>query len=535
MVKAKDEPCKRFKGNRSGSKALRLTLCGLISLLAVAALYHLSLRLISQLYYQVGTNLLREGYYGLASERLRKAARYDPHEHRVQREWGKACRKLAMVSANPGAALEKMKEAQGCLLRASKLCPIDADTAYFRAVTESQLATLRRESGLGADLTPYAALPYFETAIRLRPNGARNRYALAQYVSGMNMDAELQRVIQGLVRVYPSSYFHLRGEEFWSPAVKEASQRGLEQAIEERISLREAHLALSQILADDQDFAGAVFHYRKALQYRAFQNSADDYIHLGRLLLKNRRPEEAQDVFSRAIKVDSFRERHLEKLYDLLKRDGHLNELCAFYQGIRRNTSFPSKLDLLTARCLFDLKRNKRARDTLKDIVEKRPSAEAYYWLAKTYEVEKDWGKMERAIQQATLLDPNNSEYHMLFSKLLKRLGELEKAEAEADLAIRYDEGRSPWSLNRRAWIRLARQDPAGAVADWQRAIQLKPDTARFYAYAAEAYHRLGDVNMATAHFIKASELDPHNLEYKKQLQLIGSKVEAREWPTSRN
>jgi tetratricopeptide (TPR) repeat protein len=187
------------------------------------------------------------------------------------------------------------------------------------------------------------------------------------------------------------------------------------------------------------------------------------------------------------------------------------------------------------ARCLFDLKRNKQAQHTLKDLIERRPSAEAYYWLAKTHEVEKDWDKMERAIQKATVLDPENSEYHMVFSRFFKRLGKLERAEAEADLAIKYDQGRSPWSLNHRAWIKLARQDPAGAVADWQRAIQLKPDTARFHAYAAEAYHRLGDVNMAATHFAKASKLDPDNVQYKKQLQLIESKVEARGNTTSRN
>jgi tetratricopeptide (TPR) repeat protein len=326
----------------------------------------------------------------------------------------------------------------------------------------------------------------------------------------------------------------LKEEGFWSSAVEEASQRGLERALEQKINVREAHLALSNILVDDQDVAGALFHYRKALQCRAFQNSADDYIQLGRLLLKNHRPQEARDAFSRAVNIDPFHEGHLENLYNLLKKDGHLNELCTFYQGIRQSTVFPSKTDLLMARCLFDLKRNTQAQRILKDLVEQSPAAEASYWLAKTYEVEKDWDKMERAIQKATVLDPDNSEYHLLFSRLFKRLGKLERAEAEANLAISHDEGRSPWSLNHRAWIRMARQDPAGAVADWRRAIQLKPDTARFHAYAAEAYHRLGDMHMATAHFAKAAELDPNNVQYKKQLQLIGSKTQAKGNQTSR-
>ena len=67
--------------------------------------------MISQICYQKGATLLREGYYGLASEQLRKAARYDPHEHFTQRELGRAYRKVAMVTANPSATLEKMQAA----------------------------------------------------------------------------------------------------------------------------------------------------------------------------------------------------------------------------------------------------------------------------------------------------------------------------------------------------------------------------------------------------------------------------------------
>ena len=533
-MKANEEAYKEFRRHRSRLAPIRFALCAFISLLAVAALYHLSHRLISQVYYRMGHTLLREGYYGLASERFRKAVRHDPHEHRNQRDLGKVHRKMATVSANAGAALLNLKEARGCLLRASTLCPIDADTAYFLAVTEGQLAMLRRDSGLGADETAYAPVPFFENTIRLRPNGARNRYALVQYLAVMDMDEELHRAVLELVRVFPASYFHLRGEGFWSSTLEEASQRGLERALAQKISVREAHLALASILIDDQDVAGALFHYRKALECRAFQNSADDYIQLGRLLLKNHRPQEARDAFSQAVNMDPFQIGHLENLYNLLKKDGHLDELYTFYQEIRRDTAFPSKTDLLMARCLFDLRRGTQAQRVLKDLLEENPSAEAYYWLAKTYEVEKNWDKMERAIQQAIVLDPDNSEYHLLFSKLFKYLGKLERAEAEADLAISHDEGRSPWLLNHRAWIRLARQDPAGAVADWQRAIQLKPDTARFHAYAAQAYHRLGDVHMATAHFARATELDPNNVQYKKHLQLIESKSQAKGHKASR-
>ena len=534
-MKVNEEPYEVLSGNRSRLRFVRLTLCALISLFAIAALYHLSHRLISQIYYQTGSNLLREGYYGLASERLRKAVRYNPYEYRNQRELGKAYHKLATVCATPSAALAKIKEARGCFLRASRLCPIDADTAYYLAITETQLATLRQESGLGTDGAHVSPLPYFETAIRLRPNGIRNHYALAQYLSSRDMRPDLYEVIQKLVRIYPLSYYHLKREEFWSPLVRQASRRGLQQALEQKISIREAHLAFSTILAEDRDYDGAISHYRKALDASATPNNSSHYFHLGYLFLKNRDPSQAQGAFSEAIEASHSKGELLERLYDLYTQEGYLEELKALYQEVRENFFLCSKVDLLLARCLLDLNQSIQAKLVLQGLIERQPSAEAYYWLAKTYESVEDWDRVELAIQKATALAPENSRYHLLFSVSLKRLNKLHQAEKEAGLAIRSDREPSPWLFNHRAWIRLARQDPTGAVADWQKAIQLEPQNGRFYFYAAEAYNRLGQTTTARTYLRKALELDPLNTKYREQLELMMSKTEAKGSTASMN
>ena len=126
-----------------------------------------------------------------------------------------------------------------------------------------------------------------------------------------------------------------------------------------------------------------------------------------------------------------------------------------------------------------------QAQRILKELNQERPTAEACYWLARIAEKKKDWDSMELAIQKATVLDPENSRYHLIFSKVLKRLMKLERAEKEAGLALDYSVEPSHWLFNYRAWIRWSRKDYQGAVKDWKSAIAVKPRKASFYARAA--------------------------------------------------
>jgi len=127
---------------------------------------------------------------------------------------------------------------------------------------------------------------------------------------------------------------------------------------------------------------------------------------------------------------------------------------------------------------------------------------------------------MELAIQKATVLDPTNSKYHLLFSRVLERLGKLDRAEREAGLAIKHQIEPSPWLFDHRAWIRWDRKDYTGALQDWESAIKLdsdKQDKAYFYAQAAEVCTRLGDLTLAINYYQKALELDPENKKYQKR------------------
>lgn len=501
------------------SKPPKFLISILILFLFVTAFYVLSLRLVSRLHYHRAKNLLLEKHYGLAAGHLEKAVHYQPNDDKLQKELGKVNYKLGELRPRAKKAFLLTERAKDHLISASRLNPLDAETAYRLARGEARLKQLYQYLHPEEKNNPYQPLPYFKQAIRLRPNGILYRYAMARYLYSSKKEEELLSTVRTLSRIYPRAYYHLKKEAFWSPPVKEAVKLGLQEAVEEEISLKEAHMAISSIRAGEKAWPLAISHYREALRHKTFQNGAGNYIHLGRLYLKNRDPGEAEISFFKALDLSRFREKDLERLYHLYKNEGYPEELNRFYQQVSRQFILSSRMDILLARSLIDLKQYNQAQRILKELNEKDPRAEAYYWLARIAETDKDWDTMELAIQKATLHDPKNSRYHLTFSQALKRQKKLERAEKEAMLALKHAAKPNPWLFNHRAWLRWSRKDYTGAIKDWQKAIKLKPERPAFYAQTAEAYKKLRDKPLAMDYYKKALNLDPNNTRYQKSYQ----------------
>jgi len=492
-------------------------LCALILFLSVAVFCYLFLHLVSQIHYRKAENFLREGYYSRAIGHLKRAYHYQAHDYRIPKQLGRAYDILGQSVAGAETAFLFALKAKVYYHEANRLNPIDAETIYGLAREEVRLEKLYEYLHPEKKNNPYEALPFFRKAIHLRPNGILYHYALARYLYDHKETEELLTVARTLSRIYPPSYHYLKREPFWSPHVKEAAKQGIEQAIDEGISQREAHRSMSFLLAEEREWSGAISHYTKALLYQPFNNHAGDYIHLGRLYLKNGDPDGAEQTFFEALDLSRSKEGDLEGLYQIYKNEGYSEEFYRFYQRVSRRFSLSYQSDILLARNLIDLKRYYKARGVLVDLNQREPRAEAYYWLARIAEAENDWDGMELAIQKATVLEPANSQYHLVFSQVLKRMRKLERAEKEADLAIKHSAQPSPWLFAHRASIRWAQKDYLGAVEDWKAAIRLRPETASFYAQTAEAYRMLGDWPAAMDYYQKALELDPENKQYKER------------------
>ena len=128
---------------------------------------------------------------------------------------------------------------------------------------------------------------------------------------------------------------------------------------------------------------------------------------------------------------------------------------------------------------------------------------------------------MELDIQKATVLEPENNYYRKIFFKLLKRMKNYESAERQLDLIIEYSDQPSASLYNEKAWLRWNKKDYDAAAKAWQSAIQLKSDSAVYYARAAEAYVMIGNWPQAVSYYQKATMLDPDNLRYQKRYREI--------------
>jgi len=498
----------------------------LLCALALFALYILTLRLIADTHTHRAGNLSREGYYGLALSHLEKADHWRPGDYMIQKEMGNTYYKLAGLQPDAEKSFLLTDKAKEHYLETFRLNPLDAEAAYALARGEERLEQLDSYLHPGVKSIRHDPNPYFEEAVRLRPNGILYHYALARSLYRQGKEEELISVVRKLARIYPPSYHYLKKEAFWSPPVMDACKKGLQEAIDGDISPRDrdAHKSISCLMAAEEDWSGAISHYGQVLRYGTFKNTAGDYMHLGRLYLKDNQIVEAENSFLKSLDRSEDKERDLERIYGTYKREGHPDEFSRICRKAGDRYAGYPKMGTLLARSLIDLKQYNKARLILNDINLKEPVAEAWYLLARIAETEKDWDAMELAIQKATVYDPADSRYHLVFSQVLNRRKKLEGAEREADLAIKYQAKPSPWLYNHRAWIRWSRNGYPGAFRDWRAAIALKPDRASFYAQTAETCIKMGDLAQAVDYYQKAVKLEPENERYRKRYnKLIGN------------
>jgi tetratricopeptide (TPR) repeat protein len=494
----------------------------LFALCALIALYPLYLRFRSGINHLSAKNYIIDGYYGLAVERLKSAAAYQPSDYGIKKDLGEVYYDQGALKKTAEEAFSLSLRSRELYLSAKDINPLDAEAAYGAARAEFRLEQLHAYMHPGEGAGPYNALPWFREAVRLRPNTVTFRYAMAQYLHYRN-SVELLTVVRDLARVYPDSYYKLRKEKFWSPGMREEIKKGIEQAIEQGSSLRETHKAMSALFMEEERWPEAVSQYSMAIKYRAFENTAADLIHLGYLNMKAADLEAAETGFITGLEKSTAIEEDLSRIYGYYRAEDRLSDFSDLYERAKDRSITTTRMDILLARSLIEREEDDTAVEILARVNKGEGNAEAYYWLARIAERQKDWDAMELYIQKATVLSPRNSNYHLVFSSVLRRLKKLGRAEKEATLALQYETRPSAWTFSHRASIRMALKDYEGAASDWRAAISLRPDYAPFYAQAAEAYSQLAFWPIAAEYYKKAISLSPDNEQYKKRLSELAS------------
>ncbi len=413
---------------------LRYIAAGLIVVLAVGSGAFLLLRLYSGLNVLSGKRGLHEKNYAAASVRFETALRFQPNDPAIWKDLGAAYRGLS-AQETIQKAFEWEKTAKGAFLEASRLNPLDSSVFYHLAMVEQSLEKLALFMGENQNGKTFNADPYFEEALRLNPNALHIHYVLIRRLHQNGKKDELRGAIRSLVHMHPSSVSSLKNELFWSPAFNQEARRGLEQAIAEGIDPGTAHEAISSILADEEEWDGAIQHYQQALAHKSAAVSRHDKYHLGRMFLKNARYDAAAASFIHALALEQSREKGMERLYGVYRSANALDEFDPFLQRARQSFAFTDRMEIVYARVLMDQERLNMARRVLDELNRNHPTPEAWYLLARVEEKEKDWGAMELAIQKAVVMDPDNARYHRVFAGVLRRRKKPERAEKHERLA----------------------------------------------------------------------------------------------------
>ena len=498
----------------------RYAQCAVVLFLSLAAVYALYPRFISQIYYVKAKKYYKAGYLGLAVINCKKAVSYQPGVASIWKKMADAQFDMGRKKMASQAFRNTLK-AKDSYLIATRSNPLDAETAYCLARTESRLDRIYERLHPKNKNNPFNPLPYFEKAIHLRPNGITSHYAMAAYLFRHGNMQALIPIVRALAGMYPPVYNYLIKEPLWSPSVKEAVKHGLVDAINNHISMVTAHKSMSSLLAEDKQWADAILHYQKALELSDNRISGKDYIQLGSLYLNNGQIEDAEVCFIKSLYVSTPIEKALQTIGRCYKNSNHIDEFYAFYHEVNQRFILSPKMHIITARYLIDLNQYRKAQRILMDLDPLTSGWWYSWWLARVAEREKDWDQLELNIQKATVLAPSNMNYRRMFYGVLKRLKKHETAEREIGLMIRNSDSPSPRLFDERAKFRLSRKDYTGAVQDWKSAIGLAPQNAAFHARIAEVYIKLGNLSQALEYYQKAMTLNPGNHGYTKRYQKL--------------
>ena len=461
---------------------------------------------LGQFSYQQSVSLVENSNFSQAFEKLNRAAAWQPNDAAIQYELGIAYLQMAL---NMDGMLQKVmaEKAAEYFRRSQTLNPLDPETAYG----------LARASELQGDKTREQTLAAYRRAMDLWPNNSLYRRAFVRELYRQGQEKELLATVQILGAIDPGSYGQLQREPYWADDTRQAFVRGVDEAISKNIGLRQAHMALAAILEKQGKWSEAAAEYQKGMGYEPHNNTEHDFYRLGALLLHSDR-DEAVKVMLQGLAKSTTREKDMEGLYNMFRETTDPEFQLAFYRKVKDRFPSTLRVDILMARTLVDAKQFDEAKKVLEQLTLKEQAAEPWYWLARIGELTGDWDAMELAIQKATVRDPANSDYHMMFSRALARQHKYRPAEEQADRAIETAAKPSAGLYNYRAGMRWNQENYQGALEDWQEANRLQPNNAAFYGQIGQAYKMLGQYDLAMAAYSEALQRDPDNERYKKEL-----------------
>jgi tetratricopeptide (TPR) repeat protein len=405
----------------------------------------------------IGEALFRSGRYAEALARFEAGAQMDPADPVLQ-----------LGTAKSKLLLERIEEATKVLGSIAAARPDDAAAAlwYGRALEASGA----RER----------ALAVYRNAIARAPVGGdlvAVTIALAVLLSQEGQGDEAQKVLATARERLPES-------------------SALRSAVGEVALGRGRH-------------ADAIAEFRRALELDPDDLSAR--FRLGVALRRNQNYEEASKVFDAVGAVDKDHPGLALERGLLFEATGRSNEALKAYEGALAKAPGDADLMLRVGCGNVVAGRLGPAEELLRKVLSLRQnSAEANHCLGRALLEGGKFADAQRLLDRALELDPHRAEYHLYVGWAAIEMGNVARADRELAEALKLDSTLAD-AYWQRGVLRARQSAVRDAVADLTRALELNPARHEVHAALADAYYDLGRERDALAEWQKAVQGKPDN------------------------
>lgn len=491
-----------------------------VAVLATLVAGLLCLQLISRFHYQKAYVAFRQGDLALADAQLALSAGvgaqlFPGDRKRLANLAGDLALEQTQQAQNTTEVLEKAEKAERFYQTAFTIAPNDLDTNMGLAQSVGLLERLY--PFVLKQSYPQQALPIYERLLELMPVNLYTFELLTRYYLSRQMTDKLDSLVMENVKLWPPLYFQLKRQSFYSPTMNDGLKAALLKAKNSDVYARDAARALADLAAIEGDYTRAIDYYREARPEYIFRDISDYYLGLGRLYLKAKLFSEASNAFLQSLETKE-REDRLLSVYGSYRAEKLYEPFLLLALRVEQQWPQLERILLLKAECYLALEQYELALSQLIRLQLPRLLPESYYLQAKIAEQQGDVDLMELRSQRATVLDPTDFRYHLLFSQALKKQGKIIGAEQAATAAIDASGGKNPWLYNHRAWLRWTLKNYSGAQDDWVKAIHLSPLTASFYVSLARVFEQGGNISAAISNLEKALTLPGDATSIRKKL-----------------
>jgi tetratricopeptide (TPR) repeat protein len=311
----------------------------------------------------------------------------------------------------------------------------------------------------------------------------------------------------------------------------EEAQSVLARAQEKLPRVPRIYEAMGQLALSEGRYSAATEQFKRALELDP--NDVGFKFRLGVAHRKNREFEAAAKSFDEVAAVDRDYPGLALERGQLYESSGQTEEALRAFESALAKAPNDADLMLRVGCGKVSAGRPEQAEELLKKVLEQRPnSAETHHCLGRAQLLEgSNLAVALRTLERAVELDPHRAEYHLYVGWAANEIGRVSQAEQSLRKALELDQGLGD-AYWQRGILRYRQSAVKDAVADFTRALELRPGRYEAHAALADAYFDLGLEAKALEQLRLATSAQPDNaawaFRYGKLLQVAHRDAEAR-------